>query len=333
MASAAGAHKIYRLATADRSDADGQDMTLEAQERARRLDSLPFERNGRTGSTAVTGFITAVRDSWQRRELLDLLIRRELKSRYKDSTLGFAWSLIRPVVMLLIYYFAIGKVLGAQRAIPQYAIFVFSGLTLWGLFSEIVSSSTTSILGNAGLIKKVYLPREIFPLAAVGSALFNFAAQLIVLTIATVVLWQVPWHVEILYAPLAVIVIVTFGTALGLLLSAVNVYLRDVQYLVEVSLLILFWTSPIVYSFSQVAKAVHNSHVTPWLLEIYLANPITVAILAFQRAFWLAGAEAHATYPSFLLLRLVITAVIGLICVWIAQRVFSRLQGNFAQEI
>jgi ABC-2 type transport system permease protein len=237
--------------------------------------------------------------------------------------------------MLLIYYFAIGKVLGAERGIPQYAIFVFTGLTLWGLFSEIVSSGTMSILGNAGLIKKVYLPREIFPLAATGSALFNFVAQLVVLTLATIVLWQFPWHVEILYAPLAVLVIVTFGTAIGLLLSAVNVYLRDMQYLVEVSLLILFWTSPIVYSYESVAGAVTKAGLGEWALEVYLANPVSVAILGFQRAFWLAGGtpEAHAVYPNFLLLRLIVMTAIGLLCVWIAQRVFSRLQGNFAQEI
>jgi len=309
-------------------------MSLEAQQRAERLATLPFERTGAPTAGGVGGFLTAVRDAWRQRQLLDLLIRRELKARYKDSSLGFAWSLVRPIVMLLIYYFAIGKVLQAERSIPQYAIFVFAGLTIWGLFNEIVSSGTSSIVSNAGLIKKVYLPREIFPLAATGSALFNFAMQLIVLTAATILLWQFPWHVELLYAPLAALVVLTFGTALGILLSAVNVYLRDIQYLVEVAMLILFWVSPIVYSYRFVAQAVKNSGLGEWALEVYLANPVTIAVLAFQKAFWIAGdAPGAAVYPDNMLLRLAIMIVIGLVFIVGAQRVFTRLQGNFAQEI
>ncbi|WP_105035118.1 ABC transporter permease [Cryobacterium aureum] len=310
-------------------------MGTEARRRASRLASLPFERAGSANGSAVSGFASAVREAWSHRELLDLLIRRELKARYKDSSLGFLWSLIRPLVMLAIYYFAIGKILGAERGIPQFAIFVFSGLTLWGLFSEIISGGTMSILSNAGLIKKVYLPREIFPLASTGSAMFNFAVQLVVLIFATVVLLQIPWQIEILYAPLAILVVAVFGIAFSLFLSAVNVYLRDVQYLVEVSLLIGFWISPIVYSFGFVVDALGRAGLPGWVTEIYLANPITIAILAFQKAFWIAGStpEAGAIYPEHLGLRLVVMIIVGLLCVWGAQRVFSRLQGNFAQEI
>lgn len=310
-------------------------MAETAQQRAERLSRLPFERAGASQATAVQGFISAVRDAWRHRELLDLLIRRELKARYKDSSLGFAWSLIRPLVMLAIYYFAIGKVLGADRGIPQFAIFVFTGLTLWGLFSEIVTGGTMSILSNAGLIKKVYLPREIFPLAATGSAIFNFGVQLIVLIVATVALGQIPWHGDLLYAPLAVMLITVFGIAIGLLLSAVNVYLRDVQYLVEVGLLIGFWVSPIVYSYGFVVDAVQRSGLPEWLTEVYLANPITMAVIAFQRAFWIVGDDPSSgvVYPDDMMLRLVVMIAIGMVFVWISQRVFARLQGNFAQEI
>lgn len=310
-------------------------MAETASQRAERLAALPFERAGSTGTTAVHGFLAAVRDAWRQRELLDLLIRRELKARYKDSSLGFAWSLIRPLVMLAIYYFAIGKVLGAERGIPQFAIFVFTGLTLWGLFSEVVTGGTMSILSNAGLIKKVYLPREIFPLAATGSAIFNFGVQLVVLVLATIVLGQVPWHAELLYAPLAVAVVIIFGVGLGLLLSAVNVYLRDVQYLVEVGLLIGFWISPIVYSYGFVVDALERADLPMWLAELYLANPMTMAVIAFQRAFWIAGSDPAngVVYPPDMTLRLMVMIAVGVGFVWIAQRIFARLQGNFAQEI
>jgi ABC-2 type transport system permease protein len=165
--------------------------------------------------------------------------------------------------------------------------------------------------------------------------MFNFAVQLVVLIFATVVLLQIPWQIELLYAPLAILVVAVFGIAFSLFLSAVNVYLRDVQYLVEVSLLIGFWISPIVYSFGFVVDALGRAGLPGWVTEIYLANPITIATLAFQKAFWIAGstAEAGAIYPEHLGLRLVVMIIIGLLCVWGAQRVFSRLQGNFAQEI
>ncbi|WP_279586851.1 ABC transporter permease [Diaminobutyricimonas sp. TR449] len=261
------------------------------------------------------------------RELLGLLVRREIKARYKDSSLGLAWSLLRPLTLLVIYYVAIGKFLGAERSIPEFAIFIFTGLTAWGLFSEIISASTTSIVSNSGLIKKVYVPREIFPLAAVGSAGFNFLVQFAILVLATLALGQLPLHRDLLLLPLALVVLVLVSFSVGLLLSALNVYLRDIQHLVEVLLLVLFWASPIVYSYEFVHTALQGN----WLEQVYLANPFTIIVLAFQKSMWIAGSEQ--LWPDFLELRLVITGLISLVVLWVAQRVFARLEGNFAQEL
>jgi ABC-2 type transport system permease protein len=283
----------------------------------------------------------SIKEVLAHRELLDLLIRRELKARYKDSSLGFLWSLIKPLTMLLIYYVAIGQFLGAARGIPDFAIFVFAGLTIWGLYSEIVSSGTMSIIGNAGLIKKVYLPREIFPLAAAGSAIFNFAIQMIVLVAATVVLGQFPLSWNLLYVPVAILIVLVYGVAFAILLSALNVYLRDIQYLVEVAMLLLFWASPIVYAWSYVVNsAVVVSH--SWIASLYLLNPVSSAVLAFQKGMWLAGSEtrtiedaviAPQPWPADLDLRLLIVIIVGFILLIVCQRVFQKLQGNFAQEI
>ncbi len=316
-------------------------MISKAQERADRLATLPFLRSTSSGEGFISGFWGAIREIAAHRELLDLLIRRELKARYKDSSLGFLWSLIKPLTMLLIYYVAIGQFLGAARGIPDFAIFVFAGLTIWGLYSEIVLSGTMSIIGNAGLIKKVYLPREIFPLAATGSAIFNFAIQMIVLIGATIVLGQFPLSWNLLYVPAAIIIVLIYGVAFALLLSALNVYLRDIQYLVEVAMLILFWASPIVYAWSFVVNApsvIANS----WVSFVYLLNPVTNAVMAFQKGMWLAGSEtriidgrpiAPQPWPVDLDLRLAIIGVVGLVLLVVCQRVFQKLQGNFAQEI
>jgi len=303
------------------------EVYMSAQERFRSLSALPLVTiGGRTGS--LGGTFASIREIFHHREMLALLVRRDIKSRYKDSALGLIWTLVRPITQLLIYYIVIGKFLNAAAGIPDFAIYVFTGLAAYGLFSEIVGGATASIVGNAGLIKKIYIPREVFPLASVGSALFNFCFQLAILLVATIALNRVPLSWELLYFFPSLMVLVVFGTALGFLLSAANVYLRDIQYLVEVLLLIMLWASPIVYSWSM-AKDVLGDTI---LLDIYSNNPVTLAVLGFQRAFWISG-HASAEYPDQLLLRLVIAFVIGLVMLVGFQRVFTKLQGNFAQAL
>jgi ABC-2 type transport system permease protein len=300
-------------------------MTDSATARADALAQEPLRIAGPRPGFA-RGTVSSIRDILGHRELLGSLVRRELKARYKDSALGFVWSLARPLAMLLIYYVALGQFLGAARATPDFAIFIYTGLTAWGLFSETVLTGTGSIVANSGLIKKVYLPREVFPLSVVGSSLFNFAIQLVILLTATVVAGKFPTGERWLYFPLSLAVVLVYATALALLLSAVNVYLRDVQYLVDVIIMILFWASPIVYAWKQVA-----GHVSGWLEALYLANPMTLAVLGFQRAFWISGDGQPA--PGHLGTRLAIALAIGVVLLWLCQRTFARLQSNFAQEL
>jgi ABC-2 type transport system permease protein len=303
--------------------------TDEALRRAERLASLPLVAAGpRSGFVLGTG--RSIRDVVSYRELLGLLVRRELKARYKDSMLGFFWSLIYPLAQLLIYYVALGKFLGAERAIPDYAIFVFTGLTGWQLFTEIVGGGTGSIVANGSLVKKIYLPREVFPLSVAGSALFNFAIQLAILVLATVVVGKPPGVLDLLYALLALLILLIYATALAFLLSAVNVYLRDIQYLVQIALMVIFWTAPIVYSWTQV----HNVLDDGLASKIYLGNPLAEATIALQRCFWVAGRRAaDSPFPPVTARHLAGTIVLGLLFLWFCQRVFARLQDNFAQEL
>jgi len=303
---------------------------LNAEERALRIAQEPLLPVGQS-TGFVTGTGASIREIWAHRQLLGLLVRREIKARYKDSSLGLVWSLVKPLSQLLVYYFAIGQVLGLARNIPSFAIFVFVGLTIWGLFTEIVSSGTMSIINNSGLVKKVYLPREIFPLGSLGGGLFNFSLQLIILIGATIAMGQIPLTPDLAVAPLAVLNVILFGTALAMILSAVTVYLRDIQHLVEVALTVVFWGSPIVYSYSFVNAAIGGT----WLEQIYLANPVTLSVLGMQKAFWLAGTteSTQMNFPPDLIVRLWISLAISAVLLWVGQRIFSRLQGNFAQEL
>jgi ABC-2 type transport system permease protein len=290
------------------------------------LAAQPFQVTSAHSLNILEGW-RSVREVVGRRQLLGLLIRRDLKARFKDSALGLVWSLLKPLTQFAIYFFVVGQILGAARGIPDFAIFVFAGLTIYGLFAETINGATQSIINNAGLIKKVALPREIFPLASVGSGLFNFAIQVAVLIVAALALGGLRPGLHLLYAFPAIAVVVIYALALGLVLAAVNVYLRDIQYLTELVLMVLLWASPIVYSWSMAAGIFGRG----LLLEIYSNNPVTLSVMAFQYAF--RSPEIPAEYPADLLLRLGVAAVIGLVVLVIAQRVFSRLEGNFAQEL
>lgn len=309
------------------------------RERNARLAELTLTPTGAQGKLFV-GFAHSVGQIWQRREMLGLLVSREIKARYKDSALGFVWGLVRPLTQLLVYYLVLGHFLGAARSIPEFAVFIFSGLTIYGLASEMLMLMTGSVVGNAGLVKKVYLPREIFPLAGIGSAFFNFALQMLVLLAACLATGTLVFGWHLLYALAAIALVVIYMLAFGLALSAMNVYLRDIQYLVEVVVMLMMWASPIVYSWTFVGTAFGEFGWPHWLVEVYINNPLTLAVIGFQAAFWEPGLPLPAagqapvfSHPAYFELRMLIAGVIGLVLVFVAQRIFARLQGNFAQEL
>lgn len=305
---------------------------LSREQRLRKIQEVPLEPVGQRPEFFL-GTLSSYKDIWHHKELLGRLVGRELKARYKDSSLGIAWSLFRPLVQLLIYYFIIGQVLGTARSVPDFAVFVFIGLTMWTLYSEVLSRTTVSIMDNSGLVKKVYIPREVFPLSSVGSALVNFGIQSIVLIIGITFFSEFRWSASVFLAPLAVVTLLIFSSALGMLLSAVNVYMRDTQHFVEIYIAVFFWVSPIVYPFTFVAKALGDS----WLREAYLANPVTISIIGAQKALWSVGSTATGElgqiWPENLEMRMFVWLAISVCFFWLAQRVFARLQGNFAQEI
>ena len=300
-----------------------------AEARYERLEELPLV-SYRAKNSLLTGFFSATSAVLKQKRLLGLLVRRELRGRYKDSSLGVVWSLARPLAQLFIYYLVVGQFLGAARNIENFAIFIFAGLTIYGLFSEGVNSMTVSIVVNAGLVKKVYLPREIFPLAAMGGALFDFALQTLILTVGALLMGTLVFGVNLLYGLGAFILVLIWTLATGLFLSAANVRLRDTQFLTQVVTMLLMWFSPIVYSWTFVRDVFHNAGLD-WLTQVYLANPITVMVLGFQEAFWAptSGGELLPNLP----LRMVITLVVGLILLWFAQHYFAKDQANFAQEL
>src|SRR5438105_4942642 len=208
-----------------------------------------------------------VGDVWRYRELLVGLVRKELKVKYKNSVLGFFWSMLNPALTLVVFYVVFQIFL--KSGIPFFAIYLLSALLVWNLFATGLPGATVSVVSNAALVKKVAFPREILAMASVGAALVHFFLQSVVLGLALVIFqYQVSGRFLVLL-PVALLVLILFTTALGILLAAVNVYLRDTQHLLELTLLAWFWMTPIIYQFRLVADRLHGKQ---WIMFL---NPMT----------------------------------------------------------
>jgi ABC-2 type transport system permease protein len=276
---------------------------------------------------------------WANRDLVVHLARTDIKVKYKNSALGLLWSLVSPLMQLAIFYFVFQVVLA--NGIHNFVIFLFAGLMVWNFFQGSVVTSTGIIVERAGIVKKVSFPREILPLSAVGAQVVYFAMQLVPMVIFLAVLgvhpdWPLLWLLVLAMAALLVV-----ASALGVLLSALNVKLRDMRHLVEIAMMAWFWLTPIVYSFeATLSKSLHRFHLT-WL---YLANPMTPIVLTFQRVFYphlvitnTKTAKIEALQPTWSVgtyaLLDGIVLVVGAIAFVVAVGVFGRLEGNFAEEL
>ena len=220
-------------------------------------------------------------DLWRNRDLMMLLTRTELKVRYKESVLGYAWSMLNPALVLAIYYMIFKVISRTQQ--PHFAIWLFCGLLVWNLFNNSAMSSTTVVVGRAGIIKKVAFPRELLAMSTVGVAVVLFMIQVVVLVLFLIGFQLTPdWGSLWLLVP-AFIALLVFTSAVSIFLSAVNVYLRDTQHLTEVAPDGLVLADPHRVPLRTPGGIIWPKYHLTWL---YLANPITPIALTFQRVIY-----------------------------------------------
>jgi ABC-2 type transport system permease protein len=217
---------------------------------------------------------TRLHEIWNYRELLLSLVRKELKVKYKDSILGFAWSMLNPLFTLCIYYVVFQIILGNNQ--PLFAIYLLSGLLVWNFFSNALAGAVGSVTGNSSIVKKVAFPREVLPLASVGAAAFNFLLQLVVMVGALAIAQHAPSPTFLLVAVVAFVVLTFFASALAIFLAAVNVGFRDTQHLLELVLMLWFWATPITYQFMLVANKLDQHNWPAWLGVLNPITPITL---------------------------------------------------------
>jgi ABC-2 type transport system permease protein len=287
---------------------------------------------GQTDQLIKPGTGRGLLDVYGDRFLLKLLVRKEIKVRYRGSVLGLLWSYVKPLVQFLIYFVALGIFLNLQRGTPNYAIYLFSGIVLVNFFTESLSNATRSIVDNRDLIRKIYLPRELFPVATVWVSAAHFLPQLLVLVGACLLVGWAPSLLQLAAVVLIFVMVAVLGTGLGLLFGAVNVYFRDSENIVDMIVMVVTWASPVLYLWSMVAKVMGD-----WFW-IYQLNPMTVAVEVFHWAFWEPTLKADqlvtdAVPPGLLTFWLPVALLITLAVLFLGQLTFRRLAVHFAQEL
>ncbi len=273
-------------------------------------------------------------DVFRRRYLLSLLVRRELSARYQGSFLGLVWSYVQPLVRFFMYYFIIGQVIGLHQDVEQFGIHLFSAFVFVHYFTETFSAGTRSIVRNKALVKKMAMPREMFPVASMLVSAYHTLPQLVILTLACVFVgdWT-PDAVGLGAGLLGFAIIGIFGTALALLFSAANVFFRDFQNIVATFTTFIHFMVPMIYPYEKVASRFGDGFV-----EVYLANPIAEAVLLIQRCFWTGttknpDATVATGMPDHLFTRGFIMLGISVILLGVAQVVFTRLENKFPERL
>ncbi|HET9841050.1 MAG TPA: ABC transporter permease [Nocardioides sp.] len=266
------------------------------------------------------------------RYILTLLVRREIAARYQSSVLGLVWSYVNPMSQFFIYYFVMGILFGRAQRTEAFAVHVFTGLIIVHFFTETMNAGTRSIVRNKALVQKMAVPREMFPVASMLVSLFHVVPQLMILLLAT---WIAGWHPDpygIFIGVIGLLISMTLGTALALMFSAANVFLRDVSNAVNVLTNFVRFGVPMMYPYTLVAQR-FGGHTT-----IYLLNPISEAVLDFQRAFWV-GATSNPAHTAALdmppgLLWLSLRALlISLLVLAFAQSTFTRLERRIPERL
>ncbi|MDP9100980.1 MAG: ABC transporter permease [Actinomycetota bacterium] len=270
-------------------------------------------------------------------ELLTLLVRKDLKVKYQGSALGFAWSLATPLLLMGIYYLIFGIVM--DNGVPAFAIYLMAGLLPWTAFSSAVTTASGSVVGNAGLVKKVRFPLQVLPLSAVGYAAVHFLMQIGVLVAVVAVVGHDMYSPGLLLLIPALALLILFTTALAYLVAALNVRYRDTSHLVEVSMLVWFWANPILYASGFVKTKLDHHH----LFWAYFLNPMATVVTCFQRAIYNIatyrdrGGVRVLTEPDpgylFYVRNLGIGFLIAGLLFLLARRVFRRLEADFAEEL
>lgn len=289
------------------------------------LTDAGFRSPGRSA-----GLLEVVRKPY----LTSLIVHKELRARYRGSIFGMLWSYAKPLTQFLVFYFAVGVFMRMNDSVEHYVIYMFAGIIIMNYFSEVFGNATRSVVGNAALVKKIYLPRELFPVSSMLVALVHFLPQVLVLLAGALYMGWQSSVLGIAAILLGFFIVTCTSLGVGLLTGALNVFYRDSENFVDLLLMMATWLSPVLYTWMMVYDAVgHVWNGALWYL--FQLNPLTIAVELFHFGFWeatLGGLQGQSLPPHIKMWTLVALGVsCGLLVV--GELVFRRLDSRFAQEL
>jgi ABC-2 type transport system permease protein len=270
-------------------------------------------------------------DVFRRRYVLKLLVRKEIQARYSGSFLGLFWSYVNPAVRFAVYYFIIGVILGL-RSVPQFGIHMFAGLVFVHYFTETFGAGTRSIVRNKTIVKKMPMPREMFPVASMLVSAFHVIPGVVILTVACLAVGWRPDPVGVGAGLLGFAIVAVWGTAVALMFSAANVFFRDFGNIVSTLTVFVTFSCPMIYPFSLVEERFGAA--APY----YLLNPLAEAVLLNQRMFWVGSTDdpeaiIESNLPEHLFAIGFAHLGVAILVLGVAQLVFSRLETKFAERL
>ena len=247
------------------------------------------------------------------REMLKSLVRKDLKTRYKGSFLGFLWTFINPLMQLAIYALIFPFLMRVEE--KNYAMFLFVALLPWLFFSTSLQSSTDCIVENYNLVKKIYFPRQVLPLSVATGGLVNYIYGLLVVLVGLLIA-GIPLTWNILYLPLLLLILYVTVSGFCLMFSALNVYIRDLEHIVNIVTMAWFYATPIVYPLTMLP---------PWLQKILLLNPMTPLVQGFRNVIY------YGLSPEWG--QIGIAAIEAVVIFTAGVLIFNKLEPGFAEEI
>jgi len=253
------------------------------------------------------------------RELLFTLTKKELKVKYRGSVLGFFWSLLNPVLIMLVYSFVFSIVL--RQGIKDFAIFLICALLPFNFFSNSVNYGAGSIISNANLVKKIYFPKEIIPLSIVFANLVNFFLELVVLFVVLSI-FGYKFYMYLYILPILILVQIFLVAGFSLLISSLNVFFRDLQHLISIIMMVWFFATPIIYPLNMVPEKFR------FILQI---NPMAVFATYYRDIFYYVKYPEGFYFPSIYIILICLGITFGIF--FLGYFVFKKLEPRFAEEV
>jgi homopolymeric O-antigen transport system permease protein len=245
-----------------------------------------------------------IRDIASNRELIWALAMKELNIRYKRSALGFFWALLNPLLMMIIYTLVFSTIL--RFSIPYYPIFLISALLPWTFFSQSLSYSVESVVGNGELLKKVYVAKSVFPIAAVLSNVINFLFSMVPLILLLIV-FRFPFHWTWFYFVVPFLGLLMFTLGCSFFFAMANVFFRDMAHILQVVLSAWFYLCPILYPLDIVPQRYQ---------VLFRLNPMTYPLNGFRLAIYYGLLPSPQSMAASL--------AVGLVTLWLGYRLFQR---------